>query len=233
MWYHLANEAEGASLLALVSLPTFIKDYIDTYARSNFSSRFLSEALMSMAQHGTPPPTNARGGIGLAPSLTAHAQPHTRHATRATAHAHTEVTLMEVIREECLPTVWRYLLYHVRCKTEFPKRPDVLKVYHPRVTKLRARGTHGESCACACASVVCCVVCRIVESLSLVCSVKSLVCCSVRGKDGHGFKPLLALTFMFMDKAEKRQFFIDADGLSLFFKVSLLSFCLIISLFIF
>ena len=53
---------------------------------------------------------------------------------------------MEVIREECLPTVWRYLLYHVRCKTEFPKRPDVLKVYHPRVTKLRAQGTHGESC---------------------------------------------------------------------------------------
>ena len=55
-------------------------------------------------------------------------------------------------------------------------------------------------------------------------SVKSLVCCSVRGKDGHGFKPLLALTFMFMGNYEKREFFIDADGLSLFFKVSLFSF---------
>jgi hypothetical protein len=68
----MASTGIGASLLALVSLPTFMKDFIDTYARSNFASRFLAEALMSMAQHGTPTP-NQCPRWNLTPHAHAHA----------------------------------------------------------------------------------------------------------------------------------------------------------------
>jgi hypothetical protein len=48
---------------------------------------------------------------------------------------------MDIVREDCVPTIWRYLLYHVRYKTAFPHRADVLNKYHAKVAKHRARGT--------------------------------------------------------------------------------------------
>jgi hypothetical protein len=43
---------------------------------------------------------------------------------------------------------------------------------------------------------------------------------TVHSKNGSGVRPLLALSFMFMDRTEKQQLLIDADGLSLLFEVS-------------
>jgi hypothetical protein len=51
-------------------------------------------------------------------------------------------------------------------------------------------------------------------------TVKSLVNYTVRSKNGSGVRPLLALSFMFMDRTDKQQLLIDADGLSLLFEVS-------------
>ena len=51
-----------------------------------------------------------------------------------------DVTLLDMIREESVPAMWRYLLFHAKHVSVFPRRPQLLQTFHARLTKHRAKG---------------------------------------------------------------------------------------------